>query len=82
MPRLGRPRNEVDQSTYSGRVAARLRRLREKSGKTVPEMAQAVGVKTPTWYQYENGRIAVSLDLLPIISATLRVSIRDILPED
>lgn len=83
MAGMGRKRKEVDQSTYSGRVAARLRLLREKAGKTVPEMAKAVGVAESTYYQYENGhRSDISLDLLPKIASVLGISVRTVLPKD
>lgn len=80
IPRMGRRRKTVDQSTYSGRVAVRLRELRERAGKTVPEMALAVGVAELTWYRYESNERGIPFDMLPDVAAILGVSIRQIIP--
>lgn len=79
---MGRKRKEVDQSTYSGRVAARLRILREKSGKTVPEMAKALGIAAPTYYSYENARLELPLNLIPSLCEALGISVRQLFPKE
>jgi len=76
MAGMGRKRKEVDQSTYSGRVAARLRLLREKAGKTVPEMAKAVGVSSASIYAWERNSRDVALDSVPRICEVLGIKPR------
>jgi len=81
-PSMGRKRKPIDESTYSGRVAARLRMLRERAGKTVPEMAKAVGVADLTWYRYESNERVVPADILPRVADVLGVSIRQLMPTE
>jgi len=69
--RVGRKRIEPDTSTYSGRLAARVRELREKEGWTVPEMAEAVGIATTTLYEYESNRRAFPVDIVVKIAEQL-----------
>lgn len=81
IPRMGRRRKTVDQSTYSGRVAVRLRELRERAGKTVPEMAKALRIPVTTYYNLENATTIVPLDLIPRICTVLGVPCRKFFPE-
>ncbi len=75
-----------DESTYSGRFAARLRMLREKTGMTGQEMGQAIrdaGYKVgqTTYYDWESGRTTPPLDAFPILADTLHLnSVRMLLP--
>jgi len=52
---MPRTRKEVDTSTYEGRFGTRLRKLREKAGLTVEELAEITGIPNPTLYRWECG---------------------------
>ena len=62
---MGPARKGPDVTTYAGRCAERLRALRDKTGLTVEALAEAVGRKTRTLYNWESGATAPSLDDLP-----------------
>ena len=79
---MARPRNPVDTSTYSGRFAARLRMLREKTGMSVEELADKTGVSIATLYSWENGGRSPVNDDLPIVANGLNVSVRNLLPKE
>lgn len=78
-----------DETTYSGRFAARLRMLREKAGLTVDDVVAAIdksnssrrnSPKAGAIYSWEQGRATPHMDLFPAIAKALKVSIRDLLP--
>ena len=82
---MGRPPKPVDETTYAGRFAARLRTLREKAGMTGEEMANAItkaGFACPerTYYRWESGRHAPPLNAMPSIAAAMAVSVRTLFP--
>jgi transcriptional regulator with XRE-family HTH domain len=79
---MARPRNPVDTSTYSGRFAARMRALREKTGLTMEELADKTGVSVATLYSWENAsRSPVNDDLLNV-AKVLNVNVRNLLPKE
>ncbi|GHT25259.1 hypothetical protein FACS189419_10110 [Planctomycetales bacterium] len=79
---MARPRKEVDTSTYTGRFAERLKKLREKSGLTVEELAEKSGVPRTTIYNWESLTRTPSIDdNLLLISEALGVKVRNLLPE-
>ncbi len=51
---VGRERVPVDVSSYPGKLAVRVRQLREKSGLTVAELADEMGVAVSTVYAWES----------------------------
>ena len=81
-------RKPVDQSTYSGRFAARLRELREKAGLTGEEFSDAIraeGYKlgSRTYYDWESGRTTPPLDVFPILAKLFKFkSPRALLPTE
>lgn len=83
-------KKEADQSTYSGRFAARLRMLREKAGLSVEQVVEAIekhntsgrnSPKVQAFYGWEQGKAGPHLDLLPFIAKALKVKVRDLMPE-
>ncbi len=69
----------ADESTYSGRFAARLRMLREKTGMTGMEFSEAIrgeGYKLGqrTYFDWETGRTTPPLDVFPILAKLLKLS--------
>ncbi len=69
---------QPDQSTYSGRFAARLRSLREKRKLTVQEAAAMVRnagheLTDRAYYNWESGKYAPPINVLPALSTTLGV---------
>lgn len=87
--RVGRKRSEPDPETYSGRVALRLRRLREERGWSVKQLAAElakVGKPVPvsTIYAYESGRnrggADLPSDLYPAYAAAFGIGVRTLLP--
>lgn len=79
---VGRKRKEPDLKRYSGRLAARLRSLRERSGKTAEEMADALKVPVSSYYTYENHTAIFPADLIPKAAEVLGVSVRTLVPQD
>ena len=82
---MGRPAKPVDESTYAGRFAARLRKLRENAGLTGEEMADAItkaGYKCPkrTYYDWEACESQPPMNALPFIAQALQIQIRTIFP--
>lgn len=78
---VGRKRKEPDTSTYQGRLAARLRMLREKAGKTVPEFSDALGILAKTYYGYETGDRDWPNELTPKAAKALGIQARTLYPE-
>ena len=78
-----RQRKPVDNSTYAGRFAERLKYLREKAGMSVDQLSEQTGVQRSKLYFWENGKHAAALndDLLSIAKA-LGVSIRTLIPAE
>lgn len=81
IPRMGRKRKDVDTSTYSGRVAARLRLLREDRKLTVKKMAKRLGITPTAYYYYESNDYDVPLNSVPKICRILGVTVSDFFPE-
>jgi len=85
MSPAAKPANE---STYSGRFAARLRMLREKTGMTGEEFAQAMidegyGMATRSYYHWERGYASPPLNAFPVLSKLFKLkSPRTLLPLD
>ena len=77
-----RPRKEIDTSTYSGRFAARLRELRDKTGMSADEFAATHGFPSTTVYDWEIGRRTPSLEKFPEIAKALGVSVRNLIPKE
>jgi len=80
-------RKEPDLSTYAGRVAARLRQLREKTGLSVEELADRLHLLTKTpidkfrIYKWESGRASPPYDFLPYLAEALGLkTVRALLP--
>lgn len=78
--KVGRPANEIDESSFSGQIGALVRETRVKKKLTVEQCAAAAEVSVPAWYHYESGR-HLGLEKLPRIAAALGVKTRAIIPE-
>lgn len=79
---VGRARVEPDTDKYSGRVAARVRALRDKRGWSVEELAHKVGVADQTMYGYESGKRDIPPDLYPDLADAFGVTVRAMLPNE
>lgn len=79
---------QPDQSTYSGRFAARLRQLREKAGLSVPDVVASINgqgqkVAASTYYKWETGAADPPLNSLPSIARSLgKSNVHQIMPKD
>lgn len=79
-------RKPVDESTYSGRFAARLRELREKRGLTVQEAAESISkagyqIAERGYYSWESHKNQPPLDAFPALAEAFSLKrIRDLLP--
>lgn len=67
----GRRRVDVDTSTYTGKLAARVRQLREDKGFSIEDLADRVGISAQTMYAYEANRRAIDPDLYPKLAKAL-----------
>lgn len=75
----------IDESEYSGRLAVRLRKLREKAGLSVEQACKRIEeagypISPQTYYGWENGRRQPNWDALPALAKALRTSIRAVVP--
>lgn len=78
-------RVEPNSTTYSGRLAVRIRELRDKKGWTTDEFAERLNragwETTPANVRHwENGTSRPNLDALPFIAEALGVKVRNLLP--
>jgi len=85
--KMAKPKKAANLETYSGRLAHRIRTLRERAGLDVERFSVTVTqagykVAVPTIYHWENGTNQPSLDALPYIAAALGVSVRTLLPKE
>lgn len=87
--KVGRKRSEPDPKTYSGRVALRLRKLREERGWSVPRLqerlaASGKSVPVSSIYAYESGNDAggadLPSDLYPVYAQAFGIAVRTLLP--
>lgn len=81
-----KPKKEADQSRYSGRLAKRLRTLREAAAISPDDLAAKLTkagypVSSPTLYAWERGSIQVQLDALPYLARAFRVPVAELMPE-
>ncbi len=82
-----RPTKPVDDSTYAGRFAARLRQLREKAKKTIDQVVsdmenEGYSVAARSIYSWERAAHAPPIDAFPALAKALGVKIRNLLPEE
>ncbi|GFT91671.1 uncharacterized protein NPIL_553271 [Nephila pilipes] len=63
------------------KVGQRIKEWRLRRGYTQEDLANKVGITNQRIYEYEQGRAAVSLEMLDEIAKVLSISIVDLLPE-
>jgi len=76
-----RPRKEVDVSTFEGRFAVRLKKLREKAGISQVEAAELVGVSRATYFNWESGSNYPHIKNLAKLAEIMGVTPRNLLPK-
>jgi transcriptional regulator with XRE-family HTH domain len=75
-------RKEPDTRFYSGRLAVRLRSLREKTELTPEEVAEKMGVSLATVYNWESGYSFPNTEQLLLYANVLGLkSVRTLFPE-
>lgn len=82
------PKRKIDTKRYSGRVAARMRALREERGWLVRELAVEINrllppakrVEASTVHGWDNGNRTIDPDLYPTIARVFSLSIAEFLP--
>ena len=80
-------RVDPDESKYSGRVAKRIRELRESRKLTAADMVEKMAmygfnVTRAAYTHWETGRGKVQWDALPALAKALGVKIRDLIPTE
>ena len=79
---MARPRKEIDTSTYTGRFAARLKKLRERAGLTHEDVANELGVTLSMVYFYEDGTHVPKVSAYPTLAKLYNLKkINALLPE-
>lgn len=83
---MGRPLKALDETTYSGRFAARMRMLREKTGLTGEQMAQAItdagfNCTQRQYYLWESSNAEPPLNAVPAIAKAYGVQPRSLFPQ-
>ena len=79
---VGRKRKDLDLESYSGRLAARVVKLREQAGISAKEMAVKLGLPYATYATYENGSADWPNDLTPSFAKVLGISPRTVYPTE
>lgn len=77
---VGRKRVETNDKTYAGRLAARVRELRDERGWNMERLSAATGIPADTLYGYENGRREIPLDALPLLSRAFGLTPAEFFP--
>lgn len=76
-------RKEPDQTMYTGRFAAHLRKLREKAKLTPEQAADAIGVTVKAVYSWEAAGSVPRLEKFPEIAKLYGLrKTRDLLPPE
>ena len=75
-------RIEPDDTTYAGRFAIRLRKLREKAGYTVPQLTELTGIPEQTIYNWEAGNRRPPVETYPTLAKAFGVKVRTLLPDE
>ena len=78
--RMARPRKAIDTSSYTGRFAERLKKLREKAGLSVDELAEKSGISRTTLFNWESATNEPKLGQLPQVAESLGVTVRTLIP--
>jgi transcriptional regulator with XRE-family HTH domain len=81
------PRKEIDTSTYSGRVAQRMRDLRTERGWTVKDLAERVKLDSEpiaqqTLHNWDRGKRKIDPDFYPAIAKAFGISLNRFLPKE
>lgn len=82
------PKRKIDTTKYSGRIAARLRKLREERGWLVNDLAAAINrllpadqrVAVSTVHHWDNGGRRLDPDLYPIVARAFGLTVAEFLP--
>lgn len=80
MSSMSKTRTPVDASTYSGKVAVRVRALREAKKWPVDRLADKLGISPKTLYCYEAGTRGIPVDLFPALAKALGVTAAEFFP--
>ena len=76
-----RAKKEVDVSTYEGRFAVRLKKLREKKKVSIEALSEMTGIPQTTLYRWENGdRCPVNAQVL-LVAEALEIKISRLLED-
>ena len=84
---MGRKARKVDDSTFRGRVAIRLRELREKKFGHQQEFVDALeeaglSITVATASDWEVAKTCYRFEQMPTIAKVLGVSVRNLLPKE
>jgi len=82
---MAKKRKAVDTSTYSGRVAKRLVKLREEAGLSVEEVVASLNktgyeIGDKAYRHWEANSRQVNWNAIPMICKALKVKPRDLIP--
>jgi len=82
-----RARKQPDISTCSGRLAVRIRMLRERAGLSVEECVALMQrydhwLQPSTLYAWENGQARPNIDAMPAFAKTVKVKLRTVFPDE
>lgn len=76
---------EPEMDTYSGRLGARLRKLREDAGLSIDQVVERINknghtMKPNTFRHWEIARTSPPWDAVPAIAKALKVAVRELIP--
>jgi ribosome-binding protein aMBF1 (putative translation factor) len=73
----GRERAKVDTSDYSGKIAARVRTLRETASMSVEDLAKKAGIDIKAMYAYEQRTRRIPPEKYPALAKALNCKTPD-----
>jgi len=84
---MGKARKAINVGTYTGRIAARIRELRDKNGVSVVDLYETVkdapGVRSLEQFkQWERGASPIHVNAIPALAEALGVKISKLLPKE
>lgn len=82
------PLKEPDNDSFAGRLAARLRSLRERCKLTAEEATEAISkagykISVPTLYRWEQGGTSPHIESFPAIAQAYKLkNVREVFPSE
>ena len=87
MVRVNRPHKTPDTSTYAGRLAERIRKLRERAGLSIGDAAKRItkagySISASGVYKWENGQAVIPATAFLSVASAYGCKPRNLIPNE